>query len=274
MSIFVDESHPWAKYAPQKSLSSEVLLERSEHELRGLGKLSSTKPALWILDIDSTLLCLANRFQHIFFDYLRFHHDEPVPTVFWQIADGLKPSWHRYGIENCLEPAFVHWRVENPIQKAQQISKKMFPFWYQAFFSESYLDKDFAYPGAADFVNHLYKMGVHICYLTGRHAKTMTRGTRHGLRDLGFPVDDDRAFMILKSNEDESDVFYKQKYLRYLNQRYHVLGFMDNEPENIEAQLKINSKPMSVWFHSISSDRIPVLAKHHEPHLYVMRSFG
>lgn len=271
MQIFIDDNHAWAPHALDRSVDVAFLLEQSRKKL---SQNHLAKRPLWIFDIDSTLFCLADRFQHIFFDYLRFRHPGPVPALYWRIAEGLNPAWHRYGIEPCLAPAFAHWGVADAESVARKLSEQMFPFWYDAFFSERYLERDFAYPEAVNFVREIYNAGIDICYLTGRHAKTMTRGTQESLRALGFPLDSERAFLRMKSNLDESDVGFKARYLRHLGHNYRVLGFMDNEPENVHAQLEVNKDALAVWFHSISSDRIPVLSPSERQHLYVLRSFA
>ncbi len=269
MKIYADESHQWAKYGKANAIDLSYLAEQTKARVS-----TARRAPLWIFDIDSTLLCLSNRFQHIFSDFLRFEYKAPVPAVYWAVANALSPETHRYGIGPALEPVFSQCGVEDAFAVANALAEEMFPFWYQGFFSERYLDKDFEYPDAAKFVTEMNKMGAHICYLTGRHAKTMTRGTRETLKGLGFPLNDQNSFLIMKNDIEESDVGYKHRYLDYLNRRYEVLGFVDNEPENIRAQMRINSSALPVWFHSISSDRIPLLTKVEEKHLCVLRSFN
>ena len=271
MKIYVDESHGWARYGKHRAISSTALLERTGQRYADAG---SAATPLWIFDIDSTLMCLSARFQHIFFDYLRFHHPGPVSPAIWAAAHRLSPEEHRYGIFESLYPAFSQCGIEGAETLARQFEERMLPFWLDAFFSDRYLDKDFAYPGAAAFVSAVRAMGVHVCYLTGRPAKNMTQGTRLSLRQLGFPLDDQSSFLVLKTNEEESDVEYKHRYLRQLNRRYRVLGFVDNEPENVRAQIQINRDAASVWFHSISSNRIPELTPFESEHLCVLRSFN
>ena len=269
MKIYVDESHGWAKYAVTNSINSDYLIKASHPRIA-----NAKKTPLWIFDIDSTLLCLSKRFQHIFFDYLRFEYRQNVPAAYWAVAQKLSAETHRYGIAPALTPVMQACGVLGAESVSKALADEMFPFWYRTFFSERYLDHDFSYPDAAVFVSTLHHMGAHICYLTGRHAKTMTHGTHRTLRGLGFPLDDDRAFLTMKTDLGESDVSYKHRYLSYLNQRYDVVGFVDNEPENVLAQMQINSAALPVWFHSISSDRVPKLVSFQEKHLCVLRSFN
>jgi hypothetical protein len=269
MDIYMEQSHSWAKYASTHTVTCDFLIEHTKSKVD-----QCAKPALWIFDIDSTLLCLSARFQHIFYDFLRFKFSGAVPESYWKAAQLLTPCEHRYGMSAALEPALVRAGVEDARKVALDLERQMLEFWYEGFFSEKYLDKDFAYPNSAAFVSAIHQSGAHVCFLTGRHAKTMTQGTRATLKNLGFPLNHETAFLNLKVNLNESDVDYKHRYLSHLNRKYSVLGFMDNEPENIHAQIKINSDALPVWFYSISSDRIPSLSAAEEAHLCVLNSFN
>jgi len=254
MKIYRDVAHPWAALSKSHTTSLQKVYSHTSNEIE-----RAFKKPVWIIDIDSTLLCLSLRARRILEDFVRFEWRGDHYSELLRSCVHMDASNHMYGIRPNIECVFGVIGVCPNKGFYREFENKFMPFWKQNFFNDRYLDQDFKYPGADTFCNEVSKLGARIVYLTGRHENSMRFGTIRTMKNLGFPVSQDQATFILKTDPLEADMVYKTRVLRHLNDAFHVVGFIDNEPENILAQIKQNKDSMNIWFHSISSERIPDL---------------
>lgn len=105
--------------------------------------------------------------------------------------------------------------------------------WSQDFFSNRYLLRDAAIPGAVPYLDSLHAHGVTIVYFTGRDAPRMLGGTAASLLERGFPVGVAGTMLVLKPDKAVPDFDYKKNTLEDLARYGTVVGVFENEPRNI-----------------------------------------
>lgn len=117
-------------------------------------------------------------------------------------------------------------------ERAEELNPLVREFWWNRFFTSEYVLYDNAMPGAAQFVGDVAELGGFVVYLTGRD-ETMRAGTEEALRRFGFPIDGDRARLVVKPDFDMDDTAFKAQALVDIA----TLGlpglFFDNEPSNV-----------------------------------------
>ena len=107
--------------------------------------------------------------------------------------------------------------------------------WSEGFFSNEYLGHDRALPGAAAYVDSLWRRGAYVVYLTGRDVPRMLEGTAASLRDQGFPVARPRAVLVLKPDPKQPDLEFKKRVFDDVARVGPVVGVFENEPANLTA---------------------------------------
>ena len=193
--------------SPQEHLKKALLISKTKK-----------KQAVFIFDIDSTLLCMKFRTQAIledlaqeefilkkFPEYSKKISQIQVTTRDWSVLEILS----RYNIKE-----------ETLLQETQK-------YWKKHFFSNQYLHLDQPYPKAAEFVNKLSKSRIY--YLTARNDHRLREGTLKSLRHWGFPIQKESQLIMKKENQ-ESDKDYKNKHLKILSKEFNTLCFFENEP--------------------------------------------
>ncbi|HEY0137004.1 MAG TPA: HAD family hydrolase [Nannocystis sp.] len=108
-------------------------------------------------------------------------------------------------------------------------------YWKPRFFSDAYVDLDVPLPGAAAYVQDLWRRGALVVYLSGRNAEAMLTGTTASLQKWGFPVGVRGAQLILKPTFAEPDETFKQASLDHITSLGSVVASFENEPGNLAA---------------------------------------
>ena len=108
-------------------------------------------------------------------------------------------------------------------------------YWKPRFFSDAYVDLDVPLPGAAAYVQDLWRRGALVVYLSGRNAEAMLTGTTTSLQKWGFPVGVRGAQLILKPTFAEPDETFKQASLDHITALGNVVASFENEPGNLAA---------------------------------------
>jgi beta-phosphoglucomutase-like phosphatase (HAD superfamily) len=184
------------------------------------------KTPLAIFDIDGTILDTAARTRDIFAAAL----DGPGAVVtpekpelaarirqlpLADYADEPESTLARVGI---VDTAFV---------------RALKTRWNQDFFSNRYLLRDTAIPGAPAYLDSLHAAGCMIVYCTGRDAPRMLGGTAASLLDRGFPVGIPRTQLVMKPDKAIPDFDYKKAALADFALLGTVVAVYENEPRNI-----------------------------------------
>lgn len=178
---------------------------------------------LAVFDLDSTLFNVSTRTQKILHEFAELHNLEDLKNTEVLLTDwGVKEAVIRQGYH---------------LESHTEILEKLRDFWFEKFFSNSYLHYDVPYAGAIEFVLELAQAGVDIMYLTGRDQARMGIGTKEVLLKWGFPVEDHKLF--LKPNRLMDDELYKKEWFENLDRSsYEKVYFFENEPVNVNAILQ------------------------------------
>ncbi len=110
--------------------------------------------------------------------------------------------------------------------------KEGLKFWFERFFTDSYIDRDIPLAGAVQYVKSCYGAGATVVYLTGRDAPNMLVGTAASLRSHGFPVGVAHTVMLLKPDFETPDVEFKADVVEFIRGLGAVVASFDNEPGN------------------------------------------
>ena len=136
---------------------------------------------------------------------------------------------------------FTDWNLKTPLRSVgmselaiERIYKSLQKFWWDRFFSDTYVRMDHALPGAAQFVRRYYEQGAQVVYLTGRD-HGMRLGTEESLLACGFPYQKERTLLITKESFEQDDTEYKIQALHTIRELGEPVLFVDNEPSNVNA---------------------------------------
>ncbi len=198
--------------------------------------LKSLSPhALWILDIDSTLVLTHKRNEAILHQFSRdFSSTYPE---FCKKLSHIECRALEYGYSSALERAGIASDKEPCDQLAT--------FWRKHFFSGDFLHHDIIHDKALEFVMTLHRQNKHIVYLTGRPRPSMYDGTLKELRDLGFPVTPEQLF--LKPHPQDKDELFKSQQMKEFKNNFSSIVFIDNEPKVLN-QIDIDHPDISLLF--------------------------
>jgi hypothetical protein len=184
------------------------------------------RPVLAIFDIDGTILDPAGRTRDIFVAALDGPNAVVTPAhpELAQKMRALPLETIPYAPESTLALAGI---------RDTAWVRALMTRWSQEFFSNRYLLRDEAIPGAVPYLDSLHARGVTIVYFTGRDAPRMLGGTAQSLLERGFPVGVAGTMLILKPDRSVPDFDYKKDTLEDLARYGTVVGVFENEPRNI-----------------------------------------
>lgn len=194
----------------------------SRVEVRVDSLVGAKRVPIVIFDIDGTLLDPAPRHQAIFRQYAEAHPAESAAL--------------RAGLER-LPVADYAYAPESTLARMgvadTGLVRRVRDTWVRHFFSNQYLSADTPIPGAAAFVESLWKRGAFVVYLTGRDVPRMLEGTAASLRDHGFPVARPRVSLVLKPEPRLPDAAFKDPALDAIAATGVVCAVFENEPANL-----------------------------------------
>ena len=153
--VFMDRSkkHQWYQDTENAWVKSIPFVETKASALLEWAKKNPTKSHLetaWILDLDSTLFCLATRIHNIFLEFLRAH---PKPRPEWmKILSVIEPQSQRYSIEETFRLLLRRFTIDEKraADLASELWAEFYPFWKDHFFEDRHVHHDVAYPGAEE----------------------------------------------------------------------------------------------------------------------------
>ena len=212
--------------------------------------LAEGKLPVVVFDLDSTLFDVSSRSYQILKDWAE--HPETIRFVETRekLSD-LDPSEMRYSLEDVWEIKKIPTDV-GPFDHHFKHAKQ---FWRKRFFNHDYLVHDTPTPGAIEFVNRLFEMGVYIVYLTGRDIPLMAFGTFDQLKSHGLPIERERTRLILKPKRHMDDLEFKCGAAETIKTLGKVVASFENEPKNLVAMARVfDSDTMNVFIETVSSD--------------------
>lgn len=188
-----------------------------------------------ILDIDDTLMMTSNRTRRILEKFLREDWLLTHPGHEWtlDVIEGFTLSQIEYGIPATIRNAGLD-------ALGPEFESGFKDYFLRHFLSNEFLGEDLPRRGAVKFVRDLLAIGTHIVYLTGRTRDDMGEGTIESLRQAGFPIDEPGVELIMREDHAETDSAFKARVLRKAVGGGALVGFGDNESENIVRVLEIS----------------------------------
>jgi hypothetical protein len=125
-----------------------------------------------------------------------------------------------HGLESAVRRAGIEFHDE-------ELKKKLIHFWRDRFFTDEYLETDRPFVGASEYVQELHALGAHIYYLTGRDWIRMGLGTPRELLRWKFPLNCERAELLMKPRKGLDDAEFKASELFRIK---NATWFFENEP--------------------------------------------
>lgn len=200
-----------------------------------------------IFDLDSTLFNVSPRTQKILQDFAESHNlAAKYPKSLLEDLTKVKVQTQDWGIKEAL--------IRSQIKAPLEFFESLRDYWFEHFFSNSYLYHDEPYPGAIEFVKTLHKKGARVIYLTGRDQHRMGTGTKQVLEHWKLPLDDYNK-LILKPQKGMVDSIYKLEVVDRLSKEHPETWAFENEPVNINLMSKQLPKVNVVFFESTHSRR-------------------
>jgi phosphoglycolate phosphatase-like HAD superfamily hydrolase len=221
----------------------EVMTEAVRRVTQARAK--SQRNPIVILDLDSTLYEVRTRTHKILREWCDSKNSGAFPRARDRILQ-LEFEHLNYSIRDLF--SFL-----DTSENHDAIFESIKNFWQPRFFTNDYLEADFAYPGAARWVQSLHELGAEIVYLTGRDEPGMGTGTRANLVRDGFPWDTSRTHLLLKKTFDEPDLDHKKNAAAWIQERGEVIASLENEPPNLIALAEAFPSAMNVFVETICS---------------------
>lgn len=211
------------------------------------------RPALAIFDIDGTITDPAARNRDIFglaFDGPGAVVNPPRPDLAAAMR-ALPLSEHAYEPESTLTKIGV---TDTAFVRALKTR------WNQDFFSNRFLLRDEAVPGAVSYLDSLRAHGCTVVYFSGRDAPRMLGGTAQSLLERGFPVGIPGTMLMLKPDKAIGDFDYKKTALDEIAGYGTVVAVFENEPRNINLLHERFPEARAFFLDTRHSARAPAVA--------------
>ena len=198
-----------------------------------------------IFDLDDTVINTRDRSLRILNEFIA---QPEIQARFPQEVKNLQ----------CPQDSKIKFLMTDTL-RAQNVTDPEFvketnDYWATRFFSNESVANDEQNPGAAAYVRRLYMAGVKIVYLTGRDTGRMHDGTVENLKKLGFPLDDSRAILIMKTDVQQDDLAFKISMFPSIAQMGSVVGVFENEPANINAHHDAFPNAVAIFLDTIHSN--------------------
>jgi hypothetical protein len=203
-----------------------------------------------LLDLDSTLYEVSPRTLNIL-EELRAHPDLDLPPHIQMILSSLSLERIGYTLPDTFSLHGI--RIENEPDSHTYLPK-LKELWKERFFSDPYLVFDRPYPGAAEFVQELHRLGTEIVYLTGREARRMREGTMSNLSRDGFPWGFPNTHLLMKENTQWDDLYHKRVTALSIRKWGNPIASFENEPRNIVGFMELFPAAMHVFVETVCSE--------------------
>ncbi len=201
-----------------------------------------------LLDLDSTVYNVGPRSFQILKDWVQ-DSSTKCPLEIQKAVFQLENEELGYSVLDVFSTfhlALQKWAVQKELDSAQS-------FWWDRFFTHSYLTYDRPYLGAAEFTQQLHQLGAEMVYLTGRDACKMGDGTRTNLIRDGFAWGTERTHLLLKSSLNVGDLEHKRAAAEWIQNRGTLVASFENEPSNLVALQEIFPQAMHIFVDTVCS---------------------
>lgn len=218
-----------------------------------------------LLDLDSTLYEVGPRTLKIIQDWIP-HYSSKLPIELKAALENMIPDQVGYSLKDTLS------NLGFPVvtRELETISSDLKSFWWDRFFSSDYLSQDRPYPGAVDYANHLYDLGAHLCYLTGRSERRMRKGTEANLIRDGFPFGSEGTQLLMRQEDSWSDALHKSHQASQLCKEGFLVASFENEPVNLVTLAKLVPHAAHIFVDTVCSDHAAEPGKN----LYAIKGFS
>jgi len=219
------------------------ILQEMQNDLAGKEKVRA------VFDLDSTLFNVAPRFSRIIKDFCK---DSGMLQKYPQAIARLElaeVTTHPYYLKEFMNKIGL---TDQP----KEFYKEVFEYWRERFFRDDYVIFDEPEKGAVEFVNRMLELGAHVIYLTGRDEPRMKLGTIESLKKWNFPLEPDRADLVLKPLKEMDDAEFKRDHFKIFPEDEKI-WFFENEPVNIHLVLKDCPHVKIIYFDSVHSGKAP-----------------
>lgn len=223
----------------------EINYKKNFEKLLHIAK-KQKQQALFVFDLDSTLLCVKNRTQHILHECAKdknFIKLFPNQARQIQQIQTLDRDWY---IKDILSRHNLHANTAclNFIEC----------FWKKRFFSNDYLYLDQPYPFCINFLHTIIKYQSSIVYLTARSKPCMLKGSLKFLKKWNFPLKNNK-YLFMKDDINLTDACFKTKQLKCFTKQYKHVVFIDNEPIILNQVSKSLPNIFLFWMNSVHSQK-------------------
>ncbi len=202
-----------------------------------------------VFDLDSTLFNVAPRFSKIIEEFCSDSSMCQKYPKAVEVLSEVQITQHPYHLKTFMSDIGL-------VNETQEFYQELFEYWRTRFFHDKYVIYDKPEDGAVDFVQLLYNEGVHIIYLTGRDEPRMKLGTLHSLEKWNFPLETDRADLVLKPYKELDDAEFKRDHFKIFPPDEKI-WFFENEPVNIHLVMKDCPHVKIIYFDSVHSGKAP-----------------
>ena len=203
-----------------------------------------------VFDLDDTLFDTRTRSRLILLNFV----EDP------KIEDSFPNETH---LIRTLRASDIGWDTEQSLKNIGITDKDFLAqavaYWRQGFFSDDFCDLDETLPGAAPYVQRLWRAGAYVVYLTGRLDNLMRRCTISALRQNNFPMEG-HTYLSMKDQKEMGDLEFKKKSLSMISGIGQIVGGFDNEPININTMKETFPESLMVYVDTIHSPRPDVPA--------------
>ena len=244
---------PWLFKLALSFFSPSFKKDSHKDSLRKALQISKEEKAVFVFDIDSTLLCMKYRTQAIIDQALKEEFIVKDFSQHLEVLSQIKVTERDWSVAEILSR--YHLKDTNLI-------KKMESYWRKQFFVDTHLCLDRPYEGAVDFVNQL-KLNSSVYYLTARNEEILRTATLKSLKDLGFPLEDSSQLIMKKRRPEKRDTEYKTEQLRLLSKKFDTVCFFENEPVILNAVSQSLPHVHLFWMDSTHSRREKATSQAH-----------
>lgn len=235
----------WIEQTHFHALSDQEVLQRVSQKIQAF---KGERRPLILLDLDSTLYEVAPRTLRIIQEWLV--NSPEIPQALKESLEKLVPAQLGYSIQDT----FTSLGFPLITQEIKKIATDLKAFWWDRFFTSSYLTHDHPYPGAVEYANHLYDLGANLCYLTARDETRMRQGTENNLRRDGFPFDSDGISLLMRTDSESTDSSHKANRASDIASQGFLIASFENEPVNLVTLANLLPHADHIFVDTVCSD--------------------
>ena len=234
----------------------------------------STQPKIFIFDLDETLIDSTPRRYVATRQAIEFAcniFSPPMRSGFIEeprCEDYRRVSlYDLYKLKNRYQISYALKALETAPVYEMDLLPLITEKSLKIYLSGNHLELDTAYLGAVSFIQDLKKVGAEIFFVSSRSLEKQNKGTRESLKKLGLIDDVADDHVILKS-DSQSSIDFKTKTFKKIKtiavrKNAKILGVFENEPENMNAMLRLFPEAQAVFVSGAFIKDVPIEGKPH-----------